>query len=58
VNTEQKTFQKYPFTGDACIRDDDWLGDSHQGHPGDFSGQRQGWKTPKRTPGGPLLLHV
>jgi len=20
VNTEQKTFQKYPFTGDVCIR--------------------------------------
>ena len=24
--------------------------------PGAFSGQRQGWKTPKRTPGSALLL--
>jgi len=27
-------------------------------HPGTFSGQRQGWKTPRGSPGGGLILCV
>ena len=36
-------------------RADERLGDHPPRYPGAFNGQRQGWKTPKRTPGGALL---
>jgi len=37
---------------------DEGLGDPPPGYPGPFSGQRQGWKTPRGPTGSALLLCV
>ena len=45
----------YPVYGGTGVRADERFGEPpHKVDPGAFSGQRQGWKTPRRTP---LAVH-